>query len=86
MSVKRKGVTKSDIVRAIKLHSNTIESINRHMMFVDDILAKFVNFLGKEDEFSEYLIKLDEEAKAKKDGEHKQPKRKRSGRSTTTSK
>ena len=86
MSVQRKGVTKGDIVRAIKQHTKSIDGMYRHMMFIDDILAKFVNFLGKEEEFSDYLLKLDKEAKAKEDGKHKQPKRKQSRRSSTTSK
>ena len=86
MSIKRKGVTKGEIVAAIKQHTTSINGIHQHMMFIDDILAKFVNFLGKEDEFSDYLSKLDKEAKAKRDGEHKQSERKQSGRSTTTSK
>ena len=86
MSIKRKGVTKGDIVGAIKQHGQSIEGMYRHMMFVDDILAKFVAFLGKEDEFAEYLTELDKKAKEKQDGEHKQKERKSSRRDVTTSK
>ena len=65
MSIQRKSVTKSDIVREIKAQGNTITSMYQHMMFIDDILAKFVNFLEKEDEFAEYLTKIEEDGKSK---------------------
>ena len=65
MSIQRKSVTKSDIVREIKAQGTTLQSMYQHMMFIDDILAKFVNFLEKEDEFAEYLTKIEEDGKSK---------------------
>lgn len=72
MSIKRKGITKGEMVQAIKGHTNALNNIYKHLMFVDDILAKFVNFMGKDDEFANYLKELEE---SEENGEHKQKER-----------
>ena len=83
MSIKRKGVTKGDMVKALKEHDTVMQNMYRHLLLIDDVLAKYIAMNKDEDRLANFMNPPKEE---EKNGEHKQPKRKRSRRSTKTSK
>jgi len=83
MSIKRKGITKGDMVKALKDHDIAMQNMYRHILLIDDVLAKYIAMNKDEDKLSEFMHPPTEE---EENGEHKQPKRKRSRRSTKTSK
>ena len=82
MSEKRKAVTKGDIVNALKNHDIAMQNMYRHILLIDDVLAKYIAMNKDEDKLAEFMNPPKEE----ENGEHKQPKRKRSRRSSKTSK
>tara|TARA_R100000458_G_C8274353_1_gene249288 strand:- start:470 stop:664 length:195 start_codon:yes stop_codon:yes gene_type:complete len=53
--IKRKGVTKGDIIRAIKNQTDALNNMNNHIMFIDDILSNFITFMKMEKEFEDFL-------------------------------
>ncbi len=53
--IKRKGVTKGDILRAIKHQTDALNNMNNHIMFIDDILSNFITFMKMEKEFEDFL-------------------------------
>tara|TARA_R100000008_G_C3559871_1_gene155464 strand:- start:545 stop:796 length:252 start_codon:yes stop_codon:yes gene_type:complete len=83
MSIKRKGVTKGDMVKALKDHDIAMQNMYRHILLIDDVLAKYIAMNKDEDKLAEFM---NPPKKEEENGEHKQPKRKRSRRSTKTSK
>ena len=82
MSIKRKGVTKGDMVKALKDHDIAMQNMYRHILLIDDVLAKYIAMNKDEDKLAKFMNPLKEE----EDGKHKQPKRKRSRTSSKTSK
>ena len=82
MSIKRKGVTKGEMVKVIKDHDIAMQNMYRHILLIDDVLAKYIAMNKDEDKLAEFMNPPKEE----ENGEHKQPKRKRSRRSNKTSK
>jgi len=79
--IKRKGVTKGDMVRAIKDLHFELQLIKKYVLTLDNILDKYVDMKKDGDKFKKYLEKL-----VKEQSEHKQKKRKSSGRSNKSSK
>jgi len=79
--IKRKGVTKGDMVRAIKELNFEIQGLQRYVMMIDNVVDKYIRMNKDEKKLQKYLEKL-----GKKEIEHKQKKRKSSGRSTKVSK
>ena len=83
MSIKRKGVTKGEMVKVIKDHDIAMQNMYRHILLIDDVLAKYIAMNKDGTKLADFMNPPKEEAK---NGEHKQPKRKRSRRSSKTSK
>ena len=79
--IKRKGVTKGDMVRAIKDLHFQIQGLQRYVVMIDNVVDKYIHMNKDENKLKKYLEKI-----AKEKSEHKQKKRKSSGRSTKTSK
>ena len=79
--IKRKGVTKGDMVRAIKDLHFEIQGLKRYVMMIDNVVDKYIRMNKDEKKLQKYLEKVMKEA-----SEHKQKKRKSSGRSTKPSK
>ena len=79
--IKRKGVTKGDMVRAIKDLHFEIQGLQRYVMMIDNVVDKYIRMNKDEKKLQKYLEKVMKEA-----SEHKQKKRKSSGRSTKVSK
>ena len=79
--IKRKGVTKGDMVRAIKELHFEVQGLQRYVMMIDNVVDKYIHMNKDEKKLKKYLEKL-----AKEVNEHKQKKRKSSGRSTKPSK
>jgi|TARA_Y100000296_G_C5157518_1_gene249963 hypothetical protein len=77
MSIKRKGITKGDMVKALKDHDIAMQNMYRHILLIDDVLAKYIAMNKDEDKLAEFMHPPTEEEE-KKNGEHKQSKRKRS--------
>ena len=82
--IKRKGVTKGDIVKALQQHDNVLQNMYRHILLIDDVLAKYIDMKKDGNALADFMKPKEEEEK--KNGEHKQPKRKRSRGNATTSK
>ena len=82
MSEKRKAVTKGDIVNALKNHDIAMQNMYKHILLIDDVLANYIKMNDDETKLSNFMNPKDK----KKDGKHKQPKRKQSRRSSTVSK
>ena len=82
MSIKRKGVTKGDIVKELKNHEFALQNMYRHILLIDDVLAKYIAMNKDETKLADFMNPPKEEVK---NGEHKQPKRKRSRKSSTPS-
>jgi nicotinamide riboside kinase len=72
-------ITKHDIVRSIKELENRINFVANHMRMLDDVLDKYIRMNKHQDKLTKFIEK---EVKA---NEHKQEKRKQSGRSSTPS-
>jgi hypothetical protein len=82
MSTKRKGVTKGDMVKALNDHDIAMQNMYKHILLIDDVLANYIKMNKDEDNLSGFMNPKTKE----EDGKPKQPKRKQSRRSTTTSK
>ena len=78
--IKRKGVTKGDMVRAIKDLYFQIQGLQRYAMMIDNVVDKYIRMNKDEKKLKKYLEKVMKEA-----SEHKQKKRKSSGRSNKSS-
>ena len=83
MSIKRKGVTKGDMVKALKDHDIAMQNMYRHILLIDDVLAKYIPMNKDEDKLADFM---NPETEEKKNGKHKHSKRKRSRGKPTTSK
>ena len=79
--IKRKGVSKGDIVQSIQNLDIACQNMYRHILLLDDVIAKYIDMKGDSEKLQKFINK-----KEKEDGKHKQPKRKRSRTSTKTSK
>ena len=79
--IKRKGVTKGDMVRAIKELHFEVQGLQRYVMMIDNVVDKYIRMNKDENKLQKYIEKAMKEA-----SEHKQKKRKSSGRSTKPSK
>tara|TARA_Y100000589_G_C27071363_1_gene595531 strand:- start:19 stop:246 length:228 start_codon:yes stop_codon:yes gene_type:complete len=75
MPIQRKGVTKGDMVRAIKGIELHLMQLQQHIIMIDNILDKYIVMKKDKDKFVKFM----------KD-EHKQEQRKQSRKSTKTSK
>tara|TARA_B100000029_G_scaffold508792_1_gene596499 strand:- start:1592 stop:1849 length:258 start_codon:yes stop_codon:yes gene_type:complete len=80
----KKTLTKHDLLRAIKGIAMELQMLQRHVMMIDNILDKYIHMNKDEEKLQKYLIDLSK--KEKKKDEHKQGKRKQSGRSAKASK
>ena len=72
MSIKRKGVTKGEIVSNIKGLIETqdkivqwLKAINEKLNLVDNVLGAYVAYKGDSDEFTKYIEEKTEKEKAK---------------------
>ena len=84
MSIKRKGVTRGEIVKALKDHDLALQGMYKHILLIDDVLAKYIAMNKDEDKLSEFM---NPETEEKKNGKHKHSKRKRSrGKPTSSTK
>tara|TARA_R100000664_G_C2721609_1_gene114907 strand:+ start:189 stop:449 length:261 start_codon:yes stop_codon:yes gene_type:complete len=81
----KKTLTKHDLLRAIKGIAMELQILQRHVMMIDNILDKYIHMNKDEEKFKKYMEKIIKEEEKKKD-EHKQGKRKQSGRSAKASK
>ena len=97
MTIKRKGATKGEIVKTMNGILSTqariiewIEFLANRMDVLDNIMGSYIEMRGGSKDLKKFIDKekkkIELAKKKEEDGEHKQPKRKRSGRSTTTSK
>jgi|TARA_B100001287_G_C22437959_1_gene414598 hypothetical protein len=75
MPIQRKGVTKGDMVRAIKGIELHLMQLQQHIVMIDNILDKYIVMKKDKDKFVEFM-----------ENEHKQEQRKQSRKSTKTSK
>jgi hypothetical protein len=75
MPIQRKGVTKGDMVRAIKGIELHLMQLQQHIIMIDNILDKYIVMKKDKDKFVEFM-----------ENEHKQEQRKQSRKSTKTSK
>ena len=55
MSIKRKGVTRGDIVKALKEHDIAMQGMYKHILLIDDVLAKYIAMNKDEDKLSEFM-------------------------------
>lgn len=69
MSIKRKGVTKGEIVSNLKGLIETqdkivqwLKAINEKLSLVDNVLGAYVGFKGDSDEFTKYIEEKNKEA------------------------
>tara|TARA_R110000765_G_C18864982_1_gene600385 strand:- start:309 stop:572 length:264 start_codon:yes stop_codon:yes gene_type:complete len=87
MSIKRKGVTKGEIVSNLKELIETqgkivqwLKAINEKLNLVDNVLGAYVNYKGDEDDFKIFIEKknkeIEKEAASKQDS-GKVPKKKK---------
>ena len=72
-------LTKHDIVRSIKELENRINFVANHMRMLDDVLDKYIRMNKDQDKLTKFI------EKEVKTNEHKQEKRKQSGKSSTPS-
>lgn len=75
MPIQRKGVSKGDMVRAIKGMELHLMQLQQHIVMIDNILDKYIIMKKDKDKFVEFM-----------ENEHKQKKRKQSRKDTKTSK
>jgi hypothetical protein len=75
MPIQRKGVSKGDMVRAIKGIELHLMQLQQHIVMIDNILDKYIVMKKDKDKFVEFM-----------ENEHKQEQRKQSRKSTKTSK
>ena len=75
MPIQRKGVTKGDMVRAIKGIELHLMQLQQHIVMIDNILDKYIIMKKDKDKFKKFM-----------QDEHKQKQRKQSRKSTKTSK
>tara|TARA_R100000353_G_scaffold104275_2_gene75343 strand:+ start:280 stop:507 length:228 start_codon:yes stop_codon:yes gene_type:complete len=75
MPIQRKGVTKGDMVRAIKGIELHLMQLQQHIVMIDNILDKYIIMKKDKDKFKKFM-----------EDEHKQEQRKQSRKSTKTSK
>ena len=75
MPIQRKGVSKGDMVRAIKSMELHLMQLQQHIVMIDNILDKYIIMKKDKDKFVEFM-----------ENEHKQKKRKQSRKDTKTSK
>lgn len=75
MPIQRKGVTKGDMVRAIKGIELHLMQLQQHIIMIDNILDKYIVMKKDKDKFVKFM-----------ENEHKQEQRKQSRKSTKTSK
>jgi|TARA_R100001079_G_C4450322_1_gene153387 hypothetical protein len=75
MPIQRKGVTKGDMVRAIKGIELHLMQLQQHIVMIDNILDKYIIMKKDKDKFKKFM-----------EDEHKQKQRKQSRKSTKTSK
>ena len=80
MSIKRKGITKGEMVQALKHHEQSIQYLTNHILLIDDVVAKYIKMNKHEDKLADFMNPEE------KNGEPKQKKRKRSRRNATTGK
>ena len=73
MPIQRKGVTKGDMVRAIKGIELHLMQLQQHIIMIDNILDKYIVMKKDKDKFVEFM-----------ENEHKQEQRKQSRKSTKT--
>ena len=52
MSIKRKGVTRGEIVKALKDHDLALQGMYKHILLIDDVLAKYIAMNKDEDKLS----------------------------------
>tara|TARA_R100000656_G_scaffold114208_1_gene86577 strand:- start:28 stop:282 length:255 start_codon:yes stop_codon:yes gene_type:complete len=83
--IRRKGVTKGDMVRAIKELHFELQQVTRHLIMIDGIVDNYIHMNKDEKKLKKFMTEMVKEQQKKKD-EHKQEQRKSSGRSTKTSK
>jgi hypothetical protein len=75
MPIQRKGVSKGDMVRAIKGIELHLMQLQQHIVMIDNILDKYIIMKKDKDKFKKFM-----------EDEHKQKQRKQSRKSTKTSK
>ena len=75
MPIQRKGVTKGDMVRAIKGIELHLMQLQQHIVMIDNILDKYIIMKKDKDKFKKFM-----------EDEQKQEQRKQSRKSTKTSK
>jgi hypothetical protein len=75
MPIQRKGVSKGDMVRAIKGIELHLMQLQQHIVMIDNILDKYIVMKKDKDKFVEFM-----------ENEHKQKQRKQSRKDTKTSK
>ena len=75
MPIQRKGVTKGDMVRAIKGIELHLMQLQQHIVMIDNILDKYIIMKKDKDKFKKFM-----------EDEHKQKQRKQSTKSTKTTK
>ena len=57
MGIKRKGVTTSDIVRAIKGLEHAVMQMQHRIYSVEAVIDKYIELQGNGDEFADFLEK-----------------------------
>ena len=75
MPIQRKGVSKGDMVRAIKGIELHLMQLQQHIVMIDNVLDKYIVMKKDKDKFVEFM-----------ENEHKQKQRKQSRKDTKTSK
>jgi len=77
--ISKRKMKRQELIQTVDTLSWITQELMQKVRTLEVVLNMYVDFEGNEDEFKKYLEK-------NINGEHKQPKRKRSRRSTKTSK
>ncbi len=55
--IKRKGVSKGDIVQSIKNIDIACQNMYRHILLLDDVIAKYIDMKGDGDKLQKFINK-----------------------------
>ena len=59
--MKRKGATKSDIIRALKSNERAIGILHHRMSSIETVLDKYIDMNGDSEDLQKYFDKIEKE-------------------------
>ena len=57
MSIKRKGITKGEMVQALKHHEQSIQYLTNHILLIDDVVAKYIKMNNSQKDIFNFGVK-----------------------------